>query len=88
MLVKELISILQTMPADAPVMLSLEAGVDGPQSIYITKVAKTKCDWSGTPVGNFRILNEYMTEELDGDAFDAVIIDFSKEVRPPRSFGW
>lgn len=78
MLVKELIEILQQMPPDMPVMLPAEAGVDQPQSVYIAKVTKTRRNWSGTPVGNFRVLNEHMSEEIDGDAFDAAIIDLNE----------
>lgn len=66
------------MPPDMPVMLPAEAGVDQPQSVYIAKVAKTRRNWSGTPVGSFRVLNEHMIEEIAGDAFDVAIIDLNE----------
>lgn len=81
MLVKELIELLQQMSPDIPVMLPAEAGVDHPQSVYIAKVAKTSRDWSGTPIGNFRVLCDYMSEEGDEAAFDAAIIDLSMEYK-------
>lgn len=74
MLVEDLIKMLQQMPPDMPVLLPAESGFDHPRSVYIAKVAKTSRDWADTPVGNFRVLGECLSEKIDGDVLDAAII--------------
>lgn len=77
--VKELMEILQGLPADMEVMVPAESNVDRVVSVYVAKVAKTKRDWSNTPVGNFHVFDDYdlglRREETTGDPFAAVIID-------------
>lgn len=81
--VKELIEILQGLPADMEVMVPTESNVDRVVSIYVARVAKTKRDWSNTPVGNFHVFNDYdlglCREETTGDPFSAVIIDLNPQ---------
>lgn len=58
MKVSELIARLQLMPRELEVMLPCEAGVDHVMGIGILQVARTERDWSGTPVGNYRMVDE------------------------------
>lgn len=81
--VKELMEILQGLPADMEVMVPAKSNVDRVVSVYVAKVAKTKRDWSNAPVGNFHVFNDYdlglRPEETTGDPFAAVIIDLDPQ---------
>lgn len=74
MKVSELIARLQMMPQELEVMLPCESGVDHAREIGITQVAKTERDWSGTPVGNYRVVDETDTEGKTGNLFPVVVI--------------
>lgn len=74
MKVSELIARLQMMPQELEVMLPCEAGVDHAMGIGILQVARTERDWSGTPVGNYRVVDETDTEGRAGKAFPVVVI--------------
>lgn len=78
--VKKLIEILQRLPGDLEIMMPMEGNVDRAKAIYVAKVAKTRRDWAGTPVGNFLTLgNDELTkeEETIGEPFQVVMLDFS-----------
>jgi hypothetical protein len=76
--VKELIELLQKLPAYMEIMMPLESNVDRPKAVYIAKVAKTRRDWTMAPVGNFVVLdNDEISrrEDTTGDPFQVVILD-------------
>ena len=74
MKVSDLIAPLQRMPQELEVMLPCEAGLDYAMGVGIVQVAKTKRDASGTPIGNYRQMEEmYGYEpELEGSVALAV----------------
>ena len=74
MKVSELIARLQRMPQELEVMLPCEAGVDHAMGIGISQVARTERDWSGTPVGNYRVADETDTEAKAGNLLHVVVI--------------
>lgn len=80
MKVKELIEILQRMPAELEVMLPAEGNIDHVQAVYIAQVAKTRRDWSGTPVGNFKMLGDDDEGEETTEPFQAVVIDLDPQI--------
>lgn len=76
--VKELIDILQKLPADMEIMMPLESNVDRPKAVYIATVAKTRRDWTMAPVGNFVILDideVSKREDIAGDPYQVVMMD-------------
>ncbi|MBV2182105.1 MAG: hypothetical protein KUL86_12850 [Castellaniella sp.] len=87
MLVSELITALQKLPADLPVMVCAEGGIDQPLSAHIITAIKHSRDWSGTPVGQYREANDWLDDtDTAGNPFQAVLIDLDdphqKEERP------
>ena len=83
MKVSDLIAQLQRMPQELEVMLSCEAGLDYAMGIGIVQVAKTKFDWSGTPVGNYRVIDGYEPELETGQTFPVAVIDFEEITGQP-----
>lgn len=83
MKVSDLIAQLQLMPQDLEVMLPCEGGLDYAMGVGIVQVAKTKHEWSGTPVGNYRQMEEmygYEPELETGQTFPVALIDL-EEIR-------
>ena len=78
MKVSDLIAPLQRMPQELEVMLPCEAGLDYAMGVGIVQVAKTKRDGSGTPVGNYRVIDGYEPELETGQTFPVAIIDFGE----------
>lgn len=81
--VKELIEILRGMPPELEVMVPAESNADRVVSVYVAQVAKTRRNWSDSPVGNFRVFSDYDLgggEETTGDPFAAVIIDLAPQL--------
>ena len=69
------------MPQELEVMLPCEAGLDHAMEVGIVQVAKTKRDGSGTPIGNYRQMEEmygYEPELETGQTFPVAVIDFEK----------
>ena len=58
MKVRELIVQLQMLPQELDVMLPCEANVDHALRVSVVQVAKTKRDWSWTPVGNYQEIDD------------------------------
>lgn len=78
MKVSELIVQLQMLPQELEVMLPCESNVDHALRVGIVQVAKTDHDWSGTPVGNYRLIDANDTEVKTGKPFPVVVIDLEK----------
>ena len=72
MTVADLISTLQGLPQDLPVMLAAEDGIDHARSVRVADVARHQRDWAGTPVGQYRELPD---DDTTGAPVSAVIID-------------
>lgn len=72
MTVADLITTLQGLPQDLPVMLAAESGIDHARSVRVAEVARHPRDWAGTPVGQYRELPD---DDTTGAPFSAVIID-------------
>lgn len=81
MKVSDLIARLQMMPQDIEVMLECESGLDHAMGLSITHVAKTERDWSGTPVGNYQVVDETDTEGKTGNLFPVVVISLDPIAR-------
>lgn len=80
MKVSELIVQLQMLPPELDVMLPCESNVDHALRVGIVQVAKTDHDWSGTPVGNYRVIDGNDAEVKTGKPFPVVVIDFEKSL--------
>lgn len=81
-----MIAQLQRMPQELEVMLPCEAGLDYAMEIGIVQVAKTKRDWSGTPIGNYWQMEEmygYEPELETGQTFPVAVIDFEEIAQQP-----
>lgn len=69
----ELIAVLQALPPELPVMLSVsEGGIDYARAIRVADVARHGRDWSGAPIGQYRELPD---DETTGEPFRALLID-------------
>lgn len=80
MTVADLIATLSELPPDLPVMQSAEGTSLGPVgSAYVTNVVRAAHDWSGTVVGQYRFPDLVEGEPLDGEPFQAVIIDLENK---------
>jgi hypothetical protein len=83
MKVSDLITQLQRMPQELQVMLLCEGNLDYAMGVGIVQVAKTKHDWSGTPIGNYRQIEEmygYEPELETGQTFPVALIHL-EEIR-------
>ncbi len=78
MKVSELIVQLQMLPQELEVMLPCESNVDHALHVGIVLVVKTDHDWSGTPIGNFRVIDDNDTEVKIGKPFPVVVIGLEK----------
>lgn len=92
MTVGDLMDILRSVPADLPVMLRAESNVDFAGVARVAAVVGDARDWSGTPVGQYLIVDELPLREPPpigeakgwdayaprpaGEAFRALIVDF------------
>ena len=83
MKVSDLIAQLEQMPQELEVMLPCEAGLNHVMGIGIAQVAKTKFDGSGTPVGNYRVIDGYEPELETGQTFPVAVIDFEEITGQP-----
>jgi hypothetical protein len=77
MKVSELIAQLQMLPQELEVMLPCEANVDHALRVGIVQVVKTQRDLSGTPIGNYQIIDDYFNEVTTGNPFPVVVIDLA-----------
>lgn len=74
----ELISALQALPPDLPVMLPVsEGGIDYARAVRVADVARHSRDWSMTPIGQYRELPD---EGTVGESFRAVLIDLDTPI--------
>ena len=80
MKVSELVAELQLMPQELEVMLPCESNLDHALRVGIVQVAKTDRDWSGTPIGNYWVLDGDDTEVKTGKPFQVVVIDLEKSL--------
>lgn len=80
MKVSELVVQLQMLPPELDVMLPCESNVDHALRVGIVQVAKTDHDWSGTPIGNYQMIDGNDTEVKTGKPFPVVVIDFEKSL--------
>ena len=80
MTVSELIARLQMMPQELQVMLPCESNLDHALRVSIVQVAKTDHDWSGTPIGNYRVIDGNDTEVKTGKPFPVAVIDLEKSL--------
>ena len=80
MKVIELVAQLQLMPQELEVMRPCESNLDHALRVGIVQVAKTDRDWSGTPIGNYRVLDGDDTEVKTGKPFPVVVIDLEKSL--------
>ena len=80
MKVSELVAQLQLMPQELEVMLPCESNLDHALLVGIVQVAKTDRDWSGTPIGNYRVIDGDDTEVKTGKPFPVVVIDLEKSL--------
>jgi hypothetical protein len=78
MKVHELLVKLQMLPQELEVMLPCESNVDHALRIGIVQVAKTDRDWSGTPIGNYRVIDDNDNEVKIGKPFPVVVIGLEK----------
>lgn len=78
MKVSERIVQLQKLPQALEVMLPCEANVDHALHVAVVQVAKTERDGSGTPVGNYWVVDAADNEAKAGKPFPAVVIAFEK----------
>lgn len=82
MKVSDLIAQLQLMPQELDVMLGCESGLDHAMGVSIAQVAKTERDWSGTPIGNYTVIDGNDTEFKTEKPFPVVVIDLEKSRQP------
>lgn len=80
MKVSELVAQLQLMPQELEVMLPFESNLDHALRVGIVQVANTDRDWSGTPMGNYRVIDGDDTEVKTGKPFPVVVIDLEKSL--------
>ena len=80
MKVSELVAQLQLMPQELQVMLPCESNVDHASRVGIVQVAKTDRDWSGTPIGNYRVIDGEDTEVKTGKPFPVGVIDLERSL--------
>ena len=80
MKVSELVAQLQLMPQELEVMLPFESNLDHALRVGIVQVANTNRDWSGTPMGNYRVIDGDDTEVKTGKPFPVVVIDLEKSL--------
>ena len=74
MVKRDLIDLLAGLPDDAPIVVDAEGGVDLAQSVRLVNIRKTAHDWSGTPVGNYRLADDIDYAECAGEAVPAIFI--------------
>ena len=80
MKISELVAQLQLMPQELEVMLPFESNLDHALRVGIVQVANTDRDWSGTPMGNYRVIDGDDTEVKTGKPFPVVVIDLEKSL--------
>ena len=80
MKVSELVAQLQLMPQELEVMLPFESNLDHALRVGIVQVANTDRDWSGTPMGNYRVIDGDDTEVKTGKPLQVVVIDLEKSL--------
>ena len=80
MKISELVAQLQLMPQELEVMLPFESNLDHALRVGIVQVANTNRDWSGTPMGNYRVIDGDDTEVKTGKPFPVVVIDLEKSL--------
>jgi hypothetical protein len=80
MKVSELVAQLQLMPQELEVMLPFESNLDHALRVGIVQVANTDRGWSGTPMGNYRVIDGDDTEVKTGKPLQVVVIDLEKSL--------
>lgn len=80
MKVSELVAQLQLMPQEHEVMLPCESNLEHALRAGIVQVANTDRDWFGTPMGNYRVIDDDDTEVKTGKPFPVVVIDLEKSL--------
>ena len=80
MKVSELVAQLQLMPQELEVMRPFESNLDHALRVGIVQVANTDRDWSGTPMGNYRVIDGDDTEVKIRKPFPVVVIDLEKSL--------
>jgi hypothetical protein len=99
--VRNLIEALESLPSDLPVMLPAESNVDYAYAAYVQMVVRDARDWSGTPVGQFLLVERLPTRDSQesaeprgwdayaprpsGEPFQAVVLDLDPPPERRRS---
>lgn len=68
----DLLKLLSDLPDEVPIVLDAEGGIDLARSVCLVEIRKTARGWSGTPVGNFRVVTD--EDECTGAAMPAILI--------------
>lgn len=99
--VRNLIKMLETLPPALPVMLPAESNVDFAYAAHVKMVVRDAHDWSGTPVGQFLVVDKLPAMDSQvpakpkgwdayaprpsGEPFQAVVLDLDPPPEIPTS---